>query len=146
MFKLNLAILALLCLALTSCDEQEDLTYENLDMELSSRSANTLSITYASTTGFSTTVLCDDVTVSYFSTGEMLLNFGEGTDTVVATSLSAETSIEKELELTLESEEQLTVDDLFVEVCASTLCYADSSGNTTGQSLGFIIEDEPVGI
>jgi len=147
MNKLNLVIMALLCVILTSCSEQE-FTGISHSAELTTRSIEQVVVTYTDASEQALTQVCARLELTYNSTAGVDMVFIMDDDSVIqdqGTDVQVELSSGSELNLSVDGNQPLSMTEVYADICAEELCYTNANVSVSGAGLSFIIEDSAEG-
>lgn len=149
MNKLNLVIMAALCVLLTSCSEQE-FSETSLSAEISSRSIEQVVVSYTDASEQAVTQICTRLELKYNGNATMDMIFILSNDSVLlaqGSDVLAQLNSGSELDLLADGGNQpVSMTEVYVDVCAEELCYNNASESIFGAGLSFIIEDCAFGL
>lgn len=146
MYKLNLAIMALLCLALTSCEKESLDSSDDFDLQISVRSSDNVIVSYDTPTATGEITSCNLAEVNFLSAAwaDLILTSSSGVVQVQANNIIFSEADGDELQA-VDTNGSLHYSVGFIaDPCDAQLCL-DGGGNVL-TDLGFIVEDDPRGL
>ena len=148
MIKLNLAIMALLCLMLMACNENELSGSQHEEVKLSARNVQGIVLIFLAQNGTTISVSANEVELDYLSAEwvDILVQTSTGAVSYTGKDLHFSSNTSDEMRITDEDGDEYLSNDFLGDPCNDLLCLVDANSGQQFSDTSFIIEDTIEGI